>query len=179
MADEATKALLSQVRTKKSIPGLSLASVVPNFIQIEFGDKINAIEDADERAKYQSDLNDYYMNGDGKATLQTIMDDMQYYYNIANTIIQQVNTTAAQMTAMNLIPSTLVAGSATGTANPGWVAPHNSFLKGSLSTQLLVGKDALGCMLEKAILIHFNIAPVATVLSTLATTAEAVINAIV
>ncbi len=179
MADEATKALLSQVRTKKSIPGLSLASVVPNFIQIEFGDKINAIEDVDERAKYQSDLNNYYMSGDGKVTLQAIMDDMQYYYNIASTVIQQVNTTAAQMTAMNLMPSTLVAGSATGAPNPGWVTPHNSFLKGSLSTQLLVGKDALGNLLNKAILIHFNITPVATVLTTLASTAEAVINAIV
>ena len=179
MADETSRILLSQIRKGKSIPGCSLDTVVPGFIQGEFGDKIRAIEDAGERVKYQKDLTDYYLSGNGKKVLEGIIESMEYYYNIADTVINQVNITAASMSAMNLIPSTLVAGSATGVANPAWVTPHNKFLKGSLTTQLLFGKDALGSLIERAILIHFDISASATSLASIATIAETTINAIV
>lgn len=90
MADEKIKQLLKEVRQGKKVPNLSVQNVLPNFIEVEFGEKIRAITNSQERQQYRDSLTSYYASGAGRATIEAIISDMEYQYARALSILTGV-----------------------------------------------------------------------------------------
>lgn len=153
--DEILKQLLSRVSTRKPIPGLSVETLIPVFVQGEFGDKINSIEDPSAQAEYRASLTAVYSTGNGRKSLEDAISDMEHSYSVASTVISSLGVSAPLVPVLATIPAVT-----TGLPNPLWNTPNTQILKGLLESQAQFGREALTQLLEKALLFHYDISAV-------------------
>lgn len=117
----------------------------------------DAIEKAEDVAKYTEQMIEYYTVGIGKATIDTLISDFnEAYFDLKNGI-EDIKTSITNTTASNTVPAVIVAGSATGTPNPAYSVIDNAQKKHVLQMNMRGLKKSARKMLTTAANIGFEI----------------------
>lgn len=117
----------------------------------------SAIDSADDAVEYTKQMVEYYTNGVGKFTIDTLISDFNESYSDLKNGIEDIKTSVTNTTASNAVPAVIVAGSATGTPNPAYSAIDNIQKKHVLQMSLRGLKKSARKMLTTAANIGFEV----------------------
>lgn len=169
---------LASLRIGGDIPGLTMDTVVDNYVETEFKDTLDGITDPEERQKTKNRFVEHYITGPGKQFVEDTIQQLKYFYKQAYDGLQSLQSSIAKVTASNAIPAVITVGSASSTPNPAYTAIDNSQKKHSLMAILKSITDFLQKLFAYAILIDFVLPQEVQVLVTTLATVTSLINAI-
>lgn len=147
--------MLSQLRTKDTIPGLSKDAVVDAYVEEQFKDNLDSCESEEERKRRKQEFVDYYITGPGKRFIEENIANLQFMYSQVVSGLAAIKKSAEQVTASNTVPSVITTGSASSTPNPAYTAIENSQKKQALLAQITTVTDFIAQLLGYAILLYF------------------------
>lgn len=116
-----------------------------------------AIDNADDKQAYKQKMVDYYTTGAGAAGIDNMINDFNESYVSFTEGFDDLKTSIAQTTASNAVPAVIVAGSATGTANPAYTAIDNAQKKHVLKMNLRTLKMHAKKMLNAAVGLNYEV----------------------
>lgn len=170
--------ILSQLRAGSSIPGLDASSVVDNYVEVEFKDTLDEIKDPEERKKMKNRFVEHYITGPGKQFIDDNIERIKFLYKQVTDSFSALQSSAAQVTALNVVPAVLTVGSATSSPNPAYYVIDNAQKKQALLAIIKSVTDFLQQLFAYAILINFVLPDSVQQLVSLLATVTSIINAI-
>lgn len=150
-------------RMKEAISSLSECSspilperskLIDNYVSVTCKE---AIDNADDKEAYKQKMVDYYTNGIGSVAIDNMINDFNESYVAFTEGVEDLKTSIAQTTASNAIPAVIVAGSATGAANPAYTAIDNAQKKHVLKMNLRTLKMHVKKMLIAAVGLNYEV----------------------
>lgn len=160
------------------LPGLNLDEVAETFVQMKYGENLNAISDEEERESLRNKWIDYYKNGEGKITMQVEINSIKANFGAATDQLKFVAEAAASSVASNAIPSVITVGTATSAPNPAYTFIENKTKKNQLLAMLKNIGACLVNLLKSAIKIGFSIPDAVLTLIQTLTTVKKTVNSI-
>lgn len=155
-----------------SVPNLNIDYVSDLIIDSEYNDDLETLP-PDQIEVERKKMKDY-LTGSGSTFIQQQINKIQNLFDSISEQVDTIQTAITQTTASNAIPSTLVAGAATGAPNPAYTVIDNSQKKNSILSIISIAVSQGNELKSTAESIHFPLPnSITTVINTLQTLKDA------
>ena len=169
----------SQIKRLQGSSSIKLDNdaILDNYIEVEYKDRLAAIEDKKEREKYKKRIKKEYTEGEYKSWFDNQIASLNDLLKKCEDSLANAKAAATQVVASNAIPAVITVGAAS-TPNPAYTAIDNAQKKKTLLCVLKdINTDIQG-VLTTAMLIHWALPQEVTNFIELYVALSSVINAI-
>lgn len=169
----------SQIKRLQGSSSIKLDNdaILDNYIEVEYKDRLDAIEDKKEREKYKKRIKKEYTEGEYKSWFDNQIASLNDLLKKCEDSLANAKASATQVVASNAIPAVITVGAAS-TPNPAYTAIDNAQKKKTLLCVLKdINTDIQG-VLTTALLIHWALPQEVTNFIELYVALSSVINAI-
>ena len=169
----------SQIKRLQGSSSIKLDNdaILDNYIEVEYKDRLAAIEDKKEREKYKKKIKKEYTEGEYKSWFDNQIASLNDLLKKCEDSLANAKAAATQVVASNAIPAVITVGAAS-TPNPAYTAIDNAQKKKTLLCVLKdINTDIQG-VLTTAMLIHWALPQEVTNFIELYVALSSVINAI-
>lgn len=175
--DIMARAQIKRLRGNSSIK-LDKDEILDNYIEVEYKDRLAAIEDKKERENYKKKLKKEYTEGEYKMWFDNQIALLNDQLKKCEDGLANAKTAATQVMASNTVPAVITVGSASSMPNPAYTAIDNSQKKKTLLVVLNEINTAIQGVLTTALLIHWVLPSAVINFIELYVTLFSIINAI-
>lgn len=176
-ADIISRSQLKRLQGNSSIK-IDKDAILDNYIDVEYKDRLDAIEDSKEREKYKKKLIKEYTEGEYKDWFDGQINSLKDQLKKCEDALANAKSAAQQVTASNAIPSVITVGSASSSPNPAYTAIDNAQKKKTLLVVLKDINSAIQGVISVALLIHWPLPSEVTKFIDLYIALSSLINAI-
>ena len=152
-------------------------AILDNYIEVEYKDRLDAIEDKKEREKYKKRIKKEYTEGEYKNWFDNQIASLNDLLKKCEDSLANAKAAATQVVASNAIPAVITVGAAS-TPNPAYTAIDNAQKKKTLLCVLKDINTTIQGVLTTALLIHWALPQEVTNFIELYVALSSVINAI-
>ena len=152
--------------------------ILDNYIEVEYKDRLDAIEDKKEREKYKKKIKKEYTEGEHKNWFANQIASLKDKLKKCEDGLANAKAAATQVVASNAVPAVITVGSASSTPHPAYTALDNAQKKKTLLVVLKEINTAIQEVLTTALLIHWALPQSVTNFIEIYVTLSAAINAI-
>ena len=153
-------------------------AILDNYIEIEYKDRLDAIEDEKEREEYKKKIKKEYTDGEYKSWFENQIASLKDKLKKCEDNLTNAKDAASQIVASNTVPAVLTVGSASSTPNPAYTAIDNAQKKKTLLVVLKDINTSIQGILTTALLIHWVLPQEVNNFIEIYVTLSSVINAI-
>lgn len=153
-------------------------AILDNYIEVEYKDRLDAIEDEKERKKYKKKIKKEYIEGEYKSWFDNQIASLNDLLKKCEDGLANAKDAATKVVASNAVPAVITVGSASSTPNPAYTAIDNAQKKKTLLVVLQEINIAIQGVLTTALLIHWALPSAVTNFIELYVTLSSIINAI-
>ena len=170
----------SQIKRLQGSSSIKLDNdaILDNYIEVEYKDRLDAIEDKKEREKYKKRIKKEYTEGEYKSWFDNQIASLNDLLKKCEDNLANAKAAATQVVASNAVPAVITVGSASSTPNPAYTAIDNAQKKKTLLCVLKGINTAIQEVLTTAMLIHWALPQEVTNFIELYVALSSVINAI-
>lgn len=176
-SDIATRSQIKRLQGDSSIK-VDNDAILDNYIEVEYKDRLDAIEDKEEREKYKKKIKKEYTDGEHKSWFENQIASLKDQLKKCEDSLTNAKDAATQVVASNTIPAVVTVGSASSTPNPAYTAIDNAQKKKTLLCVLKDINTTIQGVLTTALLIHWILPQEVNNFIELYVTLSSVINAI-
>ena len=153
-------------------------AILDNYIEVEYKDRLDAIEDEKERKKYKKKIKKEYIEGEYKSWFDNQIASLNDQLKKCEDGLANAKDAATKVVASNAVPAVITVGSASSTPNPAYTAIDNAQKKKTLLVVLKEINTAIQEVLTTALLIHWALPQSVTNFIEIYVTLSSAINAI-
>ena len=170
----------SQLKRLQGSSSIKLDSdlILDNYIEVEYKDRLDAIEDKKEREKYKKKIKKEYTEGEHRNWFDNQIASLKDKLKKCEDGLANAKAAATQVVASNAVPAVITVGSASSTPNPAYTAIDNAQKKKTLLVVLKEINTAIQEVLTTALLIHWALPQAVTNFIEIYVTLSSAINAI-
>ena len=176
-SDITTRSQMRRLQGNSSIK-LDNDAILDNYIEVEYKDRLDAIEDEKERKKYKKKIKKEYIEGEYKSWFDNQIASLNDQLKKCEDGLANAKDAATKVVASNAVPAVITVGSASSTPNPAYTAIDNAQKKKTLLVVLQEINTAIQGVLTTALLIHWALPSAVTNFIELYVTLSSIINAI-
>lgn len=176
-SDIATRSQIKRLQGDSSIK-VDNDAILDNYIEVEYKDRLDAIEDKEEREKYKKKIKKEYTDGEHKSWFENQIASLKDQLKKCEDSLTNAKDAATQVVASNTIPAVVTVGSASSTPNPAYTAIDNAQKKKTLLCVLKDINTTIQGVLTTALLIHWILPQEVNNFIELYVTLSSIINAI-
>ena len=130
-------------------------AILDNYVEVEYKERLDAIEDPNKRKEYKKKIVKEYVDGEFKNWFDDKISELTDMLKKCEDGLANAKAAATQVTASNAIPSVITVGSASSSPNPAYTAIDNAQKKKTLLVVLKEINSAIQGVLTTALLIHW------------------------